>query len=195
MFFCVACSVNRQLLTLQESKKIGFLSDGSYVLQDPPAGKSRVYVYRDKSPIGSYLGYTLRIEYEPKKNKKGRPNYQNYQDSLGYLTVGRTFFADIWAGHPVAISAHTESTSYLLFTPMDGQIYCIKANMKNGFTIHRPNLVFVDKHTCEEAWIDYFSSENIEFQNKWRKYYNEQAGRILIEPPFATNTSETKDSL
>ena len=180
----LACSVNKQLLTLQESKDAGFESDGSYVLSDPPAGKARIYVYRDKKSIGSYLGYTLRIEYEPKRDKRGRPSYENYQDSLGYVMAGRTFFADIWAGRPVALSAKTEATSYLLFTPLEGQIYCLKANMKNGFTTPRPHLVLVDKLTCEDAWIDYFSTDNLEFQNKWRKHYNEQAGRILIERPF-----------
>ncbi|STQ86518.1 Uncharacterised protein [Helicobacter muridarum] len=194
----IACHVNKQLLTLQDSKKAGFISDGSYVLQDPPQGKSRIYVYRDNGLVGSYLGYTIRIEYNPKTDKKGRPNYQNYQDSLGYVMNGRTFFADIWAGHTVAISAHTESTSYILFTPMEGQIYCIRANMKNGFTMPRPNLNLVNKYICEEAWIDYFSSDNIEFQNKWRKHYNEQAGRILIEPSFvaeARKKQELEDSL
>ncbi len=176
-----ACYINKQLVPLAESKTIGFLSDGSFVLQDPPKGKARIYVYRDKSHVGSYLGYTLRIEYQPKTDSKGRPSYDNYQDSLGYMAIGRTFVADVDAGHPIAVMAKTEATSYILFTPMEGDIYCIKGSMKNGFTMPRPHIVFVDKNTCEEAWIDYFSSSNVEFQNNWRKVYNEKGGRIRID--------------
>ena len=184
LLFFSACSINKKFISLVKSKQICFISDGIYVLQDPPPGKARIYVFRDNSRIGSYVGYTLRIEYEPKLDSKGRPNYDNYQDSLGYMAVGKTFFADIWAGHLVALMTKTEAMSYLIFTPMEGQIYCIQGNMKNGWTMPRPNIVFVNKTTCEEAWIDYYKSENIDFQNQWRKTYNERGDRILIEPPF-----------
>lgn len=194
-YFFIACSINRELIPLAKSKNIGFLSDGSYVLQDPPPGKARIYVFRDNSQIGSYMGYTLRITYQPKIDSKGRPRYLDYQDSLGYVAIGRTFFADVWAGYPIAIMAKTEITSYIIFTPMEGYIYCIKGDMKNGWTMPRPNIVLVDKPTCENAWIDYFKSDNIDFQNQWRKKYNERGDRILTEPPFKTleSTQEHKE--
>ncbi|RDU64980.1 hypothetical protein CQA53_06990 [Helicobacter didelphidarum] len=189
--FFSACSINHEILSLIESKKVGFISDGSYVLQDPPKDKARIYVFRDNSPVGSYLGYTLRIQYDPELDSKGRPDYHNYQDSLGYMATARTFYADIWVGHRVAIMARTEATSYLVFTPMEGQIYCIKGNMKNGWSMPRPNIVFVGKRACEEAWIDYFKSENIDFQNQWRKVYNERGDRILSESPFPTQQEDS----
>ncbi|GAB0173427.1 hypothetical protein NHP164001_14460 [Helicobacter trogontum] len=183
------CSINRQLIPLAKSKEIGFVSDGSFVLQDPPPGKARIYVYRENNHVGSYLGYTLRIEHQPKTDSKGRPNYKNYQDSLGYMAMGKTFLADVEAGYPIALMAKTEATSYILFTPMEGEIYCVKGSMRNGWTMPRPHLVLVDKKTCEEAWIDYFSNKNIEFQNQWRKVYNEKGDRIRLDTPTkARNT-------
>lgn len=177
------CSINRQLIPLAKSKEIGFVSDGSFVLQGPPPGKARIYVYRENNHVGFYLGYTLRIEHQPKTDSKGRPNYKNYQDSLGYMAMGKTFLADVEAGYPIALMAKTEATSYILFTPMEGEIYCVKGSMRNGWTMPRPHLVLVDKKTCEEAWIDYFSNKNIEFQNQWRKVYNEKGDRIRLDTP------------
>ena len=185
--FCItliSCSINQESIGLQESEEKGFFSNGNYILQDPPPGMARIYVFRDNSVVGSYMGYTLRIEYEPKLNNKGVPNYNNYQDSLGYMAVGRTFYADIWANHKIALMAKTETMSYIVFTPLEGRIYCVKGNMKNGFTMPRPNIVLVDKIECQEAWIDYFRQENIDFQNQWRKFYNERGDRILTEKPF-----------
>ena len=75
LLFFSACSINKKFISLVKSKQIGFISDGSYVLQDPPPGKARIYVFRDNSRIGSYVGYTLRIEYEPKLDSKVRTNY------------------------------------------------------------------------------------------------------------------------
>lgn len=190
LYFFVACSINRQLVPLAESKEIGFISDGSFVLQDPPRGKARIYVYRENNHVGSYLGYTLRIEYQPKTDSKGRPSYNNYQDSLGYMAMGQTFLADVEAGYPIALMARTEATSYILFTPMEGEIYCIKGSMRNGWTMPRPNIVFVDKQTCEDAWIDYFSDKNVEFQNQWRKVYNEKGDRIRLDVPTQVRTRQ-----
>ncbi|WP_202394049.1 hypothetical protein [Helicobacter saguini] len=181
---CVACAVNRQNLNDAQSDLRSFTSDGSFVLSDPPNDRARIYFFRDNSKVGAYLGFTIRIIYEPNLNSKGEPNYDDYVDSLGYLATGRTFFADIYAGHKVAIVAKTEFMSYIIFTPKKGKIYCIKGDMKNGIGIPRPNINFVSKNVCEDSWIDYFKVENLDFQNQWRKVYNERGDKILSESPF-----------
>ena len=62
--------------------------------------------------------------------------------------------------------------------------------MKNGWTMPRPHIVFVDKQTCEEAWIDYFSNKNVEFQNQWRKVYNEKGDRIRLDTPTKARVTQ-----
>lgn len=190
-----ACAVNRQFASSEKSQNLGFKSDGSYVLSDPPKDRARIYFYRNNSKIGAYLGYTIRIEYEPKLDSNNTPKYENYQDSLGYLATSKTFFADIYAGRQVAIMAKTESMSYIVFTPMAGKIYCIKGDMKNGFTMPRPNIAFVPKRVCEDAWIDYFSADNLDFQNQWRKVYNERGDKILVEPPFKDSAESIESKM
>lgn len=182
-FFCVGCAVNKQILNQKASELAGFSADGSFVLSDPPKDRARIYFYRDNSSIGAYLGFSIRIIYEPRL-KNGAPKYDDYVDSLGYLASGRTFFADIYAGRQVAIMAKTMAMSFIVFTPQKGKIYCIKSDMKNGALMPSPNITLVSKNVCEDAWIDYFKAENLDFQNQWRKVYNERGDRILSEPPF-----------
>lgn len=190
-----ACAVNKQRLNEAQSDFIAFNADGSFILSDPPSDKARIYFYRDNGKVGAYLGYTIRIIYAPRLNANSVPNYDDYQDSLGYLASGKTFFADIYAGHQVAIMAKTGAMSYIVFTPQKGKIYCIKGDMKNGLMMPSPNIVFVSKNVCEDAWIDYFKAENLDFQNQWRKVYNERGDRILSENPFAEKVESKVDSI
>lgn len=152
LIFC-GCSVNKLTYTPEESKELGFTK--SSILKKPSKrGYARIYFVREWNLVGLALSWNVYYTKNPSTDKK----YFRYKDadgSLGQMTNGSRFFADIKAGKPYAIHTNLEAKSHLIFTPSAGYIYCILGEVKMGWVYGRANLEFIDKKECEMLFEKY----------------------------------------
>lgn len=142
---------NQLSYSTQDSEYLGFTVSGGSVLSNPPRDRARIYFGRKPSFIGVAISYKVHFAYNPPANGFG--SYRVYkemaQGDFGTLSSGAKFVADVGAGVPLAVFASTEETSYIVFTPLAGRIYCIEGEVIAGNFIGRPNLHFADKVRCE----------------------------------------------
>ena len=152
-------SSNQRLYSKSESDKFGFEVSENSVLQNPPAGKARIYALRTKEYIGASVSYELYYQYNPtiSVNIKGQSEPLIDKNAYERNVVGKfsnesKFFKDFDAGKALLLLSTLETHSYIVFTPKAGRIYCVKGSIILGLNKARPNLEFIGKDECETLY-------------------------------------------
>lgn len=176
LLFLVGCSQTRQVLSPQQSVSLGFNVDSSSVLKNPQTNVARIYIFRSSSLLGARARYTLSMEWNANLSDNGGIKQANYQDSLGFMTRGTIFYVDVLPNVPIALSARTESSSYVYFTPQASKIYCLHTGTTQGFFINRPDLKLLNRSQCEQIYsaLYYKSADSDDYQRRWRAKYVKQ---------------------
>ncbi len=140
VYFSGCASINQLHYSPQESQQLGFTVSGQSALENPPPDRARIYFGRKGSLFGLAIVYKAYFAYNPPYDKydQVRVSKAIAQGDFGTLSSGARFVADVGVGVPLAIFAHTEATSYLVFTPMAGRVYCIEGEVISGAFIGRP---------------------------------------------------------
>lgn len=151
LYFSGCTSVNQLYYSPQISESLGFTVQGNSVLENPPPDRARIYFGRKGSFFGVAVVYKAYFAYNPPTDNKGRIRVTKSmaEGDFGTLASGSRFVADVGVGTPLAIFSSTEETSYLVFTPMAGRVYCVEGEVVSGAFVGRPQLSFVDRMRCE----------------------------------------------
>lgn len=159
LFSACATKPNQMVASVEQSKALGFYADEKSVLQNPPSEEFiRLYVARPDIFKGSFVKYSIGIDYEPIISEDNKLlNYREYGEYLDRMGAGAKIIKDIKINEnkPLALVTSRLDTggfSFLYFIPKGGKIYCVKAEVVAGNFIGRPYISFAEQAYCEKAF-------------------------------------------
>ena len=117
--------------------------------QNPPAGKSRIYAFRNNSKKGAFIRYFISGHYKFNENEP----FANIDDTFFVLRSkpGAFNFVDIERLEPITLYSKTEVSATLDFVPEADQIYCLKSAITYGAWIGRPKFIPLSEKECKRA--------------------------------------------
>lgn len=140
-----------------ENKDYGFKVSSDSVLSSPPAGKARIYGFREDKLTGSLVRYNITMHSIKQANDGFKEGY-----FFGYSSPGVAFMIDIVpSGKPIIISGRTEARVSFQFTPQPDKIYCVASDVGMGFIVARPIFTLVEKEVCEYFIGEYLNDESM----------------------------------